>query len=170
MADSSQPAPQWRSRTPQSAVLKQREAQRLREVEGLTYQQIAERLGYANKSTAKRAYDKAVADGDLMDLTDADWRNLQLRRLERLYAIAAKHAETSDDPLGAVEKAGRIHDRIVRLRGLEIVPVRNPNAPDVTPDRAEDSDAGDSNVITAEQLAKMRERRARGAADRAAGR
>lgn len=152
---------QWRSRTPQRAVVKQREARRLREVEALTFQEIAERLGYASKASAKKAYDKAVSDGDLLELTADEWRQLQLHRLERLYAIAAKKAECEQD-LGALREASRIHDRIVRLKALEIVAV-GPGSRGDDKDHEHDS----ATVVSARRMTELRERRAQDATQRA---
>lgn len=151
----------WRSRSPQRAVVKQREARRLREVEGLTFQEVAERLGYASKASAKKAYDKAVSDGGLLDLTDDEWRQLQLHRLERLYAIAAKKAESEQD-LGALREASRFHDRIVRLKALELVPV-GPTSRGDDPEHEQDT----ATVVSAKRVSELRERRARDAAQRA---
>lgn len=155
-------AQEWNSRTPSREIAKQREAVRLREIEGLSFQEIAERLNYRHRASAKKAYDAGLRAGDL-DLTDAEHRELLVRRYERLYVLAAKEAEAKQD-LGALREAGRLLDKIARIKQLDIVPVR-PGARG--PDPAE-HDSGDEVVVGASRMDEMRKRRAAEAAKRTA--
>lgn len=164
MATTDEHAYEWKSRRPSRDVAKARETVRLREVEGLTFQQIAERLGYAHRGTAKKAYDKAVAEGDLQ-LTDAEHRNLLVRRLERLYAIAAKKGEDEQD-LAALREAGRMLDKIARLKALDVATHRVPLGRGGETDREEPGGV----VVGANRLEQMRREKEQRAADRAAGR
>ena len=156
---------QWRSRRPTREVAKQREVVRLREVEGLSFQEIAERVNYRHRSSAQRAYAAALKAGDL-ELSDAEYRALLVRRYERMYAIAAKQAEEDQD-LGALREAGKFLDKIARLKALDLPSTRQP-APPAGGDRDDDVDGV---VIGGNfHLQEMRERRKRDAADRAARR
>lgn len=149
----------WRSRRPTRETAKQREAVRLRDVEGLSFQEIAEQLGYRHRGSAKKAYDAGVRAGDL-DLTDHEHRQLLVRRYERLYALAAKQAEKDQD-LGAMREAGRFLDKIARIKALDIAPSRG-----FTPTTGADDDDKDRDgtVIGPNRLEKLRARR-RGASD-----
>lgn len=147
----------WRSRRPTRESAKQREAVRLREVEGLSFQEIAEQLGYRHRGSAKKAYDAGVRAGDL-DLTEDEHRRLLVRRYERMYALAARQAEKDQD-IAAMREAGRFLDKIARIRALDLTPVRGQQ---LTPDR-DDRDV-DGNVIGPNRLEQLRARR-RGASD-----
>lgn len=152
---------EWKARKPSRELAKQREAVRLREIEGLTFQEIAERLNYQHRASAKKAYEAGVKAGDL-DLTDHEHRALLVRRYERLYALAAKKAEAEQD-LGALREAGKILDKIARVKQLDIVPVR-PGARGPDPDEHD----GDDVVVGPSRMDEMRKRRAAEAAQRTA--
>lgn len=144
----------WRSRRPTRETAKQRKAVHLREIEGLSFQEIAEQLGYRHRASAKKAYDAAVKAGDL-DLTDSEHRQLLVRRYERLYAIAAKKAETD---LAAVREASRLLDKIARIKALDVAPTRG-----YSQTGGADDEDRDGNVINVGNwLEEMRARRRRG--------
>lgn len=142
----------WRSRRPSREVAKQREAVRLHDVEGLTFQEIAERLNYRHRGSAKKAYDAGVRAGDL-DLTDAEHRQLLVRRYERMYAIAAKKGETDQD-LAALREAGRFLDKIARIKALDIAPTRG-----YSPTLDADEEDHDGTVVAQDRLEELRARR-----------
>ena len=148
----------WRSRRPTRETAKQREAVRLREVEGLSFQEIAEQLGYRHRGSAKKAYDAGVKAGDL-DLTDSEHRQLLVRRYERLYALAAKQAEKDQD-IAAMREAGRFLDKIARIKALDVAPTRGYSQTG----GADDDEDRDGNVINVGDnwLEELRARRRRG--------
>ena len=144
----------WRGRRPSRELAKQREAVRLHDVEGLTFQEIAERLGYRHRGSAKKAYDAGVRTGDL-DLTDSEHRQLLVRRYERLYAIAAKKADQEQD-LAALREAGKLLDKIARIKALDLAPTR----PYATTGGADDDDEDHGGtVIGPNRLEKLRARK-----------
>ena len=142
----------WRSRRPSREVAKQREAVRLHDVEGLTFQEIAERLGYRHRGSAKKAYDAGVRAGDL-DLTDSEHRQLLVRRYERMYTIAAKKAEAEQD-MAALREAGRFLDKIARIKALDIAPTRG-----YSPTVSTGDEDHDGTVISQDRLEELRARR-----------
>lgn len=148
----------WRSRRPTRETAKQREAVRLREIEGLSFQEIAERLGYRHRGSAKKAYDAGVKAGDV-DLTDSEHRQLLVRRYERMYSIAAKQAEKDQD-ITALRAAGVFLDKIARIKALDVAPTRGYSP---TASRDDDEDR-DGTVIGPNRLELLRARR-RGATD-----
>lgn len=143
----------WRSRRPSRELVKQREAVRLREVDGLSFQEIAERLGYRHRGSAKKAYDAGVRTGDL-DLTDHEYRQLLVRRYERMYAIAARTADQGQD-LTALREAGRMLDKIARLKALDVAPINGARLPHGGTD---DGDR-DGTVIGPNRLEQLRAQR-----------
>lgn len=142
----------WRSRRPSRETAKQREAVRLREIEGLSFQEIAEALGYRHRGSAKKAYDAGVRAGDL-DLTDAEHRQLLVRRYERLYTLAATQAEAVQD-MAAIREAGKILDKIARIRALDITPSRG-----LVPHAGDQGDDKEGTVIGPNRLETLRARR-----------
>lgn len=140
------------------AALRERQALELR-MAGLTFDEIAKRVGYANKGSAKKAYDRAVSGAGLGDLTDDEWRDLELHRLERAHAAIWPKAARGD--LAAVREVARLHDRRVQLKQLAIAPGGRSTGPDA--DREHEG-----TVIGQDRLDEMRARRAADAADRVA--
>lgn len=127
-------------------------------IEGLTFGDIADEVGFANKSSARKAYDRALRRTGTLDLSLADHQALELSRLEEQYRVAWRLADRGD--LAALREAGRISALRTRLLGLRIADGRNDR-------RSQDeSDHGDENVIGPSKLQEMRERRDRDAAAR----
>lgn len=150
----------YHPRPPSRTAQRERECMRLRHEEGLTFAVIAERLGYANRAGAKKAYDRAMAAGGLAELTDLDWRKVQIHRLEHLYGIASKQADRGD--LSAVRECARILDRIESLQGLGVARGRTSSS------GSGDHDHEEGTVVGEDRLRELREKRAQHAADRSA--
>lgn len=101
-----------------SASQKARQALSLRQ-SGLTYAQIAERLGYGDESGARKAVEKLLARVEFEAV--ADYRKLQLMRLEEMYSIvnAALWDRKEQRPnLWAIDRAQAILDQQAKLLGL----------------------------------------------------
>lgn len=81
---------------------------------GVTYAQIAERVGFANPGTAKRAFDRALARVHYPQVSQA--RDLEAARLDRLQAAHWTKALKGDDK--ATGHVMRIIDLRIRLLGL----------------------------------------------------
>ena len=81
---------------------------------GVTYAQIAERVGFTNPGSAKRAFDRALARVHYPEVTKA--RQLEADRLDRLQASRwAKALEGDDD---AYDRVLRTIDLRIKLLGL----------------------------------------------------
>lgn len=97
---------------------KDAEALRLRE-QGLSYDDIAKKLGYANRAGAhvavKRRLDQLKAE--CLEAAE-DVRQLELSRLDRLHAGLAKRAERGD--VRAVDRVLRIMERRSAYEGLDV--------------------------------------------------
>ena len=120
------------------------------QVQGLTYQQIADELHYATRSAAYKAVQRALASerAQEQDRTVEDHRRLELAKLGRMEAALRPAADRGD--LGAVDRLIKITDRRARLLGLN-VSVNAPQQP-ATP-VAE----GDNVVSLTDRLAAMRQ-------------
>ena len=90
-----------------------REALQLRAA-GMNYQDIADRLGYKNKSTAYRIIQKALED--LVKEPAEELRTLELDRLDRMTLGLAAKAYKGDTK--AVAALLRVMDHRAKLTGL----------------------------------------------------
>ena len=104
---------------PQSAAARvATAARRVRCVElaatGMTYAQIAADVGFANKSSARKAVLAALASREVEAVEDL--RRLEVTRLDALQAAAWEDALTGD--VGAIDRILRIIDRRMMLMGL----------------------------------------------------
>lgn len=86
---------------------------------GLTYDAIAERLGFANKGGAYKAVKRAL-QRTLQEPAD-ELRALEVDRLDRLQAAIWPKAMRGDT--AAVDRVLRIAERRARLLGLDITDV-----------------------------------------------
>ena len=82
---------------------------------GLTYDVIAERLGYRDRAGAKKAVTRAIGR-TLQDSADA-LRHLEADRLDRLQLAAWARALTGDDKAMAIVL--KVMERRARLLGLD---------------------------------------------------
>ncbi|WP_051165464.1 hypothetical protein [Nocardia testacea] len=92
---------------------RQTEALRLR-LAGLAYDQIAERLGYSDRSGAFRAV-QAVLDRQESHAAE-ELRKIEDARLDLLWLKAFPGVMAGD--VKSIEVAARLHDRRARLHGL----------------------------------------------------
>lgn len=96
-------------------------AARLRS-QGLTYQEIAERLGFADPSGARRAVERGL---DAIRAEGAEaLRELELHRLDLLHQRAWSELTRDDEdsqPLQAIDRLLRIQERRARLLGLDAI-------------------------------------------------
>jgi len=83
---------------------------------GLSFDEIAERCGYASRSGAKNAYDRALARWTTEDVQGM--RIVQAERLDRLFTQAYVQARQGD--LKAIDRCIRIEERRARLWGLDM--------------------------------------------------
>lgn len=143
------------------AAMRERQALELR-MQGLSFDAIARRVGYANKGSAKKAYDRAINGSAVTTMTDDEWRDLELHRLERAHAAVWPAASRGD--LSAVRELRHLHRDRVQLKGLGIAPGRRSYRGD---DGSPSTDQGGT-VTSPDELDQLRQRRAADAADRAA--
>jgi hypothetical protein len=130
---------------------------------GATFDEIAHRLGFANRGSAQKAYARAMERAGTRDLSMGERRTLELHRLERMYQMVWPKASRGD--LAAVREARRISEAIQALAGLRVAPVGGlSQGPHSDGDRDEDS----AEVVSERRVAELRERRERDAAERAA--
>ena len=88
---------------------------------GADFPTIAEELGYANSTMARKAYERVLAASG-MDMNDiAHARTLTVQRLERLLLAVWDIATDpkNDNQMVAQTRALAIIDRIARLMGLD---------------------------------------------------
>ncbi len=87
--------------------------------DGATYQEIADRLGFADRSAARHAVERALAAA--VREPAAELRELELMRLDRLYLVASEllDGDDLDVRLKAVDRLVRISERRSRLLGLD---------------------------------------------------
>ena len=101
-----------------SASEKARQALVLRQ-SGLTYAQIAERLGYSDESGARKAVEKLLSRVEFEAVTD--YRKIHLLRLEEMYSMVNaslwnRKEQTAN--LWAIDRAQAILDQQAKLLGL----------------------------------------------------
>lgn len=126
---------------------------------GLTFDEIAGRVGYANRGSAQKAWTRAMDRTGLRDMSLADWQLLEADRLERMAAHIWPAASRGD--LAALREWRRLHDAKAKLLGLSIPAGRAERR-----SQHDQDDDGAANVIGASRLQEMRERRDRDAAAR----
>ena len=111
---------------PRTTGTMQRDAEALRlHVSGLTYQQIADQLGWADKSGAHSAVRRALADITRLPRADAvkaeEERLDHLTRvLNRVVAEGGRRADTVNAALALL----KVSESRRRLLGLDVPPVR----------------------------------------------
>lgn len=97
------------------AAIREAEAVRLR-LEGASYREIAERLGYRGPSGAYKAVERAI--GRLCPVERAETlRRIEAARLDRLWRKLWRKLEEGD--LSVVDRLLRIMERRARLLGLD---------------------------------------------------
>lgn len=100
-----------------SALEKRKQALELR-LAGATYQQIADRVGYTDRSAAFRACKEEI---DAIPREAAsEVRSLELDRLDHMWLRAWTRLQQND--LSVIDKLLRIHDARARLTGLHSIP------------------------------------------------
>lgn len=130
-------------------------------IKGLSFDEIAKKVGYQNRGSAKKAYDRALHGSLDHQMSDADWRRTELHRIDILQAGLWPKASRGD--LGAVREVSRLMLLRSRIQGYSIAAGRSSSS------SGSDGDSRDAVVIGPDRLDEMRERRARDAAERAAG-
>lgn len=106
---------------------KQAQALELRKA-GLTYPQIAERLGYNSKEAAYQAVKAALKRLATETANSAgELRTLENERLDTLHQVAWAQATENYD-LAAVDRAVRISERRAKLYGLDLNEQRQADA------------------------------------------
>lgn len=128
---------------------------------GLGFDDIAAQCGYANRGSAYKAYKRALENTGEQMLSDAQWRELELHRLELMHKAIWPQAARGD--LAAVREAKRLHDARARLMGLTIAPGRLGGS------TATDEGDDEGVVVGRDKLDELRERRARDASQRTPG-
>lgn len=104
------------------AAARQAKALRLRR-DGMSYEQIASRLGYADRSSAHKAVKSAIAE--ITKEPAADVKALELRRLDDLYfdALRARRKAIACGDIEAQLKADtvalKVSERRSKLEGLD---------------------------------------------------
>lgn len=91
--------------------------------DGATYQEIADRLGFADRSSARRVVERGLRE--TVAEPAGELRTLELARLDRAQATVAPLMDHPEPEirLKAVDRAVRISERRCRLLGLD-APVR----------------------------------------------
>lgn len=144
------------------SATKQRELRVLElRAKGMGFEAIAAECGYANKSSAWKAYQRALKMTD-RSLTDEQARLLELNRLDMLFEPMFEAATKERDP-AAARVALRISDSRVKLLGLAVAGGRTRGFGD------EDEDDGEGVVVGPDTLDRLREDRARREAERSSG-
>lgn len=116
---STKPRGNRRKTAPQmvDAALSQTEALRLRQ-SGATFQQIADRLGYSDRSGAHRAVMAALKES--VTEPNAEMRSLELSDLASLQDALWPSANAGDQ--GAVDRVLKIMERRAKILGLDAAP------------------------------------------------
>lgn len=148
------------SKTLSRTAERDRQALELRQA-GMSFGDIAVRLGYANKGSACKAYQRALERSGALDATPQDARRLEAERLDRMQAAIWAKAARGD--LSAVDRVLKISVRRAKLLGLDGAPWR----PALV--QTDDQQKPAATVVPASRVDALRERREREAAERAAG-
>ena len=115
--------------TPARLNAKQRQTQALElRKAGLTYNEIATRLGYNSYQAAYKAVKTALKQlAEQTSHSANELRTLENERLDRLHTIAWQQATQNRD-LAAVDRAVRISERRAKLYGLDLNEKRQADA------------------------------------------
>lgn len=130
---------------------------------GKGFEEIAALCGYANKSSAWKAYQRGLKMADRA-LTDEQARLLEVNRLDMLFDAVWADAMRGDP--AAVRAALRISDSRVKLLGLSVAAGRSRGFGD---DDDSDDDA-EGTVVGPDALDRLREAKAQREAQRSPGR
>lgn len=146
---------------PSARQLREREARNLRAA-GKTFEEIAEKIGYANASGALKAYRRSMAAAGHRSMSLEERRELELHRIDRV--LDAISAEIEGGDLAAVDRFERMSKLRVRIEGMAV-------APNGGGRRFDEDDEGDTSgqVVSEGTVARMRREREDRAAERAAG-
>lgn len=87
-------------------------------IDGATYDEIAARLGYANRSGAFKAVNDALADVPRESVEE--YRHLQIERLERVLVTQFARLDDSGDP-AAANAVLRVLEALDRYHGFKPV-------------------------------------------------
>jgi hypothetical protein len=102
-------------------------------MQGMSYDDIASELGYANRGTAWRVVSKALTKR--VDSAVDEYRQMELARLDALQV--ALWSKAMDGDVRSVDAILRIIDRRIRLLGLDQVAVEEESPRTVVVDPAE---------------------------------
>lgn len=130
-------------------------------IKGLSFDEIAKKVGYQNRGSAKKAYDRALHSSLDHQMSDADWRRTELHRIDVMQAGLWRKASRGD--LGAVREVSRLMLLRSRIQGYAVAPGRS------TSSGSDDGDSREGVVVGPDRLDQLREKRERDAADRASG-
>ncbi|MBD3781689.1 MAG: hypothetical protein IE926_01855 [Micrococcales bacterium] len=128
--------------------------------QGKGFDEVAALCGYANRSGAWKAYQRALK-ARAVDLGDEQRRTLELHRLDLMTDAVWEDAMKGDR--GAIREALRISAARVRLLGLSVAPHRSSGLGDDGPDGEEEGV-----VVGPDAMDRLREERARREAERSA--
>jgi hypothetical protein len=101
------------------AALRQTEALMLRQA-GNTFEQIAAKLGYSDRSGARNAVLAALREN--VSEPNAEMKALELSRLDALHATLWPLARTGE--LGAVDRVLKVMERRAKILGLDAPPAK----------------------------------------------
>jgi len=104
-----------RAQRRQFAAMERRKKALEMRMAGLTYQQIADNLGYGNRNSAYDAVDSALRD--IPRENAVKLRTLELERLDFAASRIAKRVSQGDLP--AIDRWLKIQERRARLQGLD---------------------------------------------------
>lgn len=130
-------------------------------IRGLSFDEIAKKVGYRNRGSAKKAYDRALHGSLDHQSSDADKRRLDLHRIDVM--LAGLHSKAARGDLGAVRESSRLLLLRLKIEGHAVAPGRS------TSSSSDDGDPREGVVVGPDRLDQLREKRERDAADRASG-
>lgn len=148
------------ARRPSKTRLRERHVLALR-AQGLPFDAIADRLGYANRAGAWRAYQRAMSATGNEDMSLAEQRDLELHRIDIVLSRVWPAASRGD--LAAVDRFERLSRHRAKLLGMSLAAGRSGYEDRAPTDN--DSAAGD-NVVNQDAVAALRAERAARAAAR----
>lgn len=153
-------------RKPSKTRLRERHVLTLR-AQGLTFDVIADRLGYANRSGAQRAYQRAMLATGNEDLSLAEQRDLEVHRLDIILSRIWPAASRGD--LAAVDRYARLSRDRVKLLGMALAAGRSGYEGSNRPGKHEKDGESQDNVVSHNALEALRAEREKRAAERAQG-